>query len=113
MSLKGCVSMHAVFIEVELSDVAPEEGRKYLREQIAPTVQGLAGFRTGIWLNRDESGPAMSITIWDKLDQAEAMVKMFGPEASARAGGVVRRCEISKVAASAFCYFSPGTTGTT
>ena len=103
--------MHAVFIEVDVSDVPPSESKKYLREQIAPAVQSLAGFRTGIWLNRDEDKPALSITIFDKLDQAEAMVRMFGPDAGDRAGGKVTRCEISKVAASAFSYFSPGTTG--
>lgn len=100
--------MHAVFIELDVSEVAPDEGRKYLREQIVPIIQGLPGFRSGIWLNGQDSGQGMSITIWDKLDQAEAMVKMFGPEAGQQAGGTVRRCEINKVAASAFCYFSPG-----
>jgi hypothetical protein len=100
--------MHAVFIEIEVSDVEAGDGKKYLRDQIAPAVQSLAGFRSGIWLNGNDDGKAMSITIWDKLDQAEAMVAKFGPE-SGDAGGVVSRCEISKVAASAFCYFQPGT----
>jgi len=100
--------MHAVFIELDISGVTAEEGKKYLREQIAPIMQGLAGFRSGIWLNDNENVKAMSITIWDKLDQAEAMVAMFGPD-SEQAGGSVHRCEINKVAASAFAYFQPGT----
>jgi len=100
--------MHAVFIELDVETVGPDDDKKYLREQIVPMIQSLAGFRSGIWLNGNNNGKAMSITIWDKQDQADAMVAKFGSE-SAEAGGVVTRCEVNKVAASAFAYFQPGT----
>jgi hypothetical protein len=99
--------MHAVLIEIDI-DKNSESNSKYLRDQIAPMVQSLAGFRSGIWLNGNDDGKAMSITIWDKSDQADAMVARFGPD-SAEAGGVVTRCTVNKVAASAFAYFQPGT----
>lgn len=108
-SFEGGLEMHAVFIEVEVSGDGADDDRKLLRDQIPSAIQQLAGFRSGIWLNRHESNQAMSITIWDTAEQANAMVAMFGPESGDQAGGSVLRCEVSKVAASAFCYFQPGT----
>jgi hypothetical protein len=101
--------MHAVVIEMELDEVDPEEGKKYLREQIIPIMQGLEGFRTGLWINGQDTGRGMSVTIWDKDYQADAMIKLFGTGTDAKPGGKVIRCEVNKVSASAICYFSPGT----
>jgi hypothetical protein len=102
------MTMHAVVIELELDEVDPEEGKKYLREQVAPIMHGLPGFRTGLWINGQDNGRGMSVTIWDKQDQADAMISMFGTSGEA-AGGKVIRCDVNKVSASAICYFSPGT----
>ena len=99
--------MHVVLIEVDLDDDS-ESGRTYLRDQIVPTVQALEGFRSGVWLNGQDTGRGLSLTIWDKDYQADAMMERFG-KSGPEAGGTVRRCEVSKVAASAFCFFSPGT----
>jgi hypothetical protein len=101
--------MHVVVIELELDEVDPEEGKKYLREQIIPIMQGLPGFRTGLWLNGQDNGRGMSVTIWDKQDHADKMISMFGSGPDAKPGGKVLRCDVNKISASAICYFSPGT----
>jgi hypothetical protein len=96
--------MHVVLIEVDLDEGADQ---KYLREQVVPTVQELPGFRSGVWLNGQDTGTGLSLTIWDKDFQADAMMERFG-KSGPEAGGTVRRCQVHKVAASAFCFFSPG-----
>ncbi|MBV9451828.1 MAG: hypothetical protein JO345_38670 [Streptosporangiaceae bacterium] len=71
-------------------------------------MQKLPGFRSGVWLNKSDSDHGLSLTIWDTREQAEGMVSMFGPDSGDQAGGTVSRCEINKVTASAFAFFSPG-----
>jgi hypothetical protein len=91
--------MHAVLIEVDVSGVDRNEGLKGLREQIVPVITGLPGFRSGTWLPGNEAGLGLSLTVWETLEQAEALANMFGPGSSPQADATVRRCEVREVAA--------------
>jgi heme-degrading monooxygenase HmoA len=91
--------MYAVLIEVDVSGVGRVEGLKGLREQIVPAIKGLPGFRSGTWLTGNEAGLALSLTVWDAQEHAEAMANSFGPGSSPQANATVRRCEVREVAA--------------
>lgn len=93
--------MHAVLIEVDVTGVDGAEGLKALREHIVPTIRGMRGFVSGVWLIGNEDGKGLSLTLWETVDAARTMADMFGPGASPQAGATVARCEIREVAATA------------
>jgi heme-degrading monooxygenase HmoA len=93
--------MHAVLIELDVSDVDREQGLAVLRERLVPAITQLPGFRSGTWLTGNESGKGLSLTVWDTEEAAQEMAHRFGPGSSPQAAAVVERCEVREVAATA------------
>lgn len=90
--------MYAVLIELDVSGVGREEGLHALREQIAPAIARLPGFRSGTWLTGNDEWRGLSLTVWEEREQAEAMAERFGPGSSPAASASVVRCEVREVA---------------
>ena len=93
--------MHAVLIEVDVSGVDPDQGLTALREQIAPAIRAMPGFKSGTWLPGNDEGKGLSLTVWDSEEDARGMAERFGPGSSPTANASVIRCELREVAATA------------
>jgi hypothetical protein len=93
--------MYAVLIEVDVSGVDRNEGLEGLRERIVPAIRTLPGFRSGVWLTGNEFGDALSLTLWDTREHAQAMSDRFGVGSRPEASASIARCELREVAATA------------
>jgi hypothetical protein len=91
--------MHAVLIELDVSDVDRDQGLAVLRDRLVPAIAQIPGFRSGTWLTGNESGKGLSLTVWDTQEAAQEMARRFGPGASPQAGATIERCEVREVAA--------------
>jgi heme-degrading monooxygenase HmoA len=89
--------MHAVVVNVTISDQGSSEAETMLREQVVPRVSGAPGFVAGYWTRKDNSG--LSMSIWQSEDAANAaseMVRSAPPQ-----GVSVDSVEVREVVASA------------
>jgi hypothetical protein len=93
--------MHAVLIEVNVSEVDREAGLQGLREQIVPAISQLPGFHSGTWLTGNEKGSALSLTLWDTEANAQIMAERFGIGSSPQMSAMISRCDVREVAATA------------
>jgi hypothetical protein len=93
--------MHAVLIEVNVSDVDREAGLRGIREQLVPAISQMPGFRSGTWLTGNDAGIGLSLTVWDTDEHAKAFAGRFGAGAAPQTGVAVTRCELREVAATA------------
>ena len=93
--------MFAVVIEVDVRGVDRETGLQAMREHVVPMIKQMPGFQSGTWLLGDDLGKALSLTVWDTVENAETMAERFGPGAGPAAGATVLSCEIREVAATA------------
>ena len=94
-------AMHAVLIEVNVSEVGREAGLQGLREQIVPAISQLPGFQSGTWLTGNEKGNGLSLTLWDTEANAQVMAERFGIGSSPQMSAMISRCEVREVAATA------------
>jgi hypothetical protein len=90
-----------VLIEVDVSEVDPNQGLTALREQIVPAIKAMPGFRSGTWLPGNDDGTGLSFTVWDTEEHAREMAERFGRGSSPTADASVVRCEVREVAATA------------
>jgi heme-degrading monooxygenase HmoA len=89
--------MHAVVVNVTISDEGAEETESVLREQVVPRVAGAPGFVAAYWTRKDNHG--LSMSVWQSEDEANAaseMVRSAAPE-----GVTVDSVEVREVVASA------------
>jgi heme-degrading monooxygenase HmoA len=93
--------MYAVLIEVDVSAVERDEGLEGLRERIVPAIKSLPGFQSGTWLTGNEAGRALSLTLWDTRENAQAMADRFGVGSVPGESASIARCEVREVAATA------------
>jgi hypothetical protein len=93
--------MYAALIELDVSGVERDAGLEVLRERIVPGISALPGFRSGVWLTGNETGDALSLTLWDTRESAQAMADRFGLGSSPQASASIARCEVREVAATA------------
>ena len=91
----------AVIIEVDNSGEDPEEGRRGLREELAPAMKQLAGFQSGLFMTAYERGLGVGVIVFDQRDQAEQLAAGVAVGAEIRAGVRVKRTEVLEVSASA------------
>jgi hypothetical protein len=94
--------MHAVLVEVDTSGQAsPEEGLKFLREEIVPNVSKQPGFQAGYWLRPLENQQGTSVVLFDTREHAEAASENLQVGTAVGPGVTVIRKELREVAASA------------
>ena len=90
----------AVIIEVDNSGEDPEEGRRSLREELAPAMKQLAGFQSGLFMTAYERGLGVGVVVFDERDQAEQLAAGVAVGSEIRAGVSVKRTEVLEVSAS-------------
>jgi hypothetical protein len=93
--------MHAVLIEINVSDVDGEAGLRGIREHLVPAISQMPGFQSGTWLTGNDDGLGLSLTVWDTDEHARAFASRFGIGVAPQAGADVTRCELREVAATA------------
>lgn len=93
--------MYAVLIEVDVSEVDPDQGLTALREQIVPAIKAMPGFHSGTWLPGNDDGKGLSLTLWHSEADARVMADRFGVGSNPAMSAMVARCEIREVAATA------------
>jgi hypothetical protein len=91
----------AVVVEVDNSGEDADEGRRGLREELAPAMRQLPGFRSGLFLAAHERGLGVGVVVLDTRGQAEQLAAGFAPGAQIRPGVRVVRTEVLEVAATA------------
>jgi hypothetical protein len=93
--------MFAVFVELDNSGEDPDDGRRALREELAPAMSHVPGFVSGLFLTAYERGRGMGIVVLESGEQAEQFAAGFAVGAEIRAGATVLRTEVLEVSATA------------
>jgi hypothetical protein len=94
--------MHAVLIEVDVSQLDREAGLKNLREEVVPSVSRAPGFMAGYWLrSTPEDAIGTSLLLFDTEADAEAASREITVGSTIGLGATVKRREVREVVASA------------
>lgn len=93
--------MYAVVVEVDNRREDPDEGRRGLREELAPAMSQLPGFVSGLFLTAHERGLGVGVVVLDGRQGAEELAAGFPPGADIRPGVKVVRTEVLEVVARA------------
>jgi len=91
----------ALVVEVDNSGEDPEEGRRRLREELAPAVKQLPGFRSLLFMTAFDRGLGIGVVVFDDRDQAEQAAAGLAVGTSPRQGVVVKRTDVLAVELSA------------
>jgi len=91
----------AVVVEVDNRDEDPEQGRRGLREELAPAVGQLPGFVSGTFMTAHERGLGIGVVVLETRDGAEQLAMGFATGSEIRPGVRVTRTEVLEVAATA------------
>jgi hypothetical protein len=91
----------AVVIEVDNSGEDPEEGRRGLRDELAPVLRGLPGFQSAQLMAAHERGLGFACVVFETREQADELTGWFTVGAVIRPGVTVVRTEVIEVVASA------------
>jgi len=92
---------YAAVIAVDNSREDPEAGRQGLRDELAPALAAMPGFRSTVLLTAYERGRGLAVIVFENRDQAEQLAGGFQPGQEIRAGVTVIRAEVFEVSASA------------
>jgi hypothetical protein len=93
--------MYAVVVEVDNREEDPEEGRRGLREELAPAMRMLPGFVSATFMTAHERGVGIGVVILQAREDVEHLAMGFVPGAELRPGVRVTRTEVLEVAARA------------
>lgn len=91
--------MFAVMVEVDNSREDPELGKRGLRDELAPALRGLPGFRSLLLMTAHDKGLGVGIVALEQREQATTLAGAFPPGTEIRPGVVVVRTEVLDVAA--------------
>jgi len=91
----------AAVVEVDNSGEDPDEGRRGLREELAPAMAQLPGFISGVFMTAYERGRGIGVVVLETRDQAEQLSGAIAPGTEIRPGVVVRQSEVLEVSATA------------
>jgi hypothetical protein len=92
---------YAALIEVDNSTEDPDEGRRGLREELAPALSAMPGFQTALLLTAYERGRGVAVVVFETKEQAEQLRSGLAEGAEIRAGVTVTRTDTLEVSASA------------
>jgi hypothetical protein len=93
--------MYAVVVEVDNREEDPEEGRRGLREELAPAMRQLPGFVSATFMTAHERGVGIGVVVLETREGVERLSMVFIPGAEIRPGVRVTRTEVLEVAARA------------
>ncbi|HUY86422.1 MAG TPA: hypothetical protein VMU77_04865 [Acidimicrobiales bacterium] len=91
----------AAVIEVDNSGEDPEEGRRGLREELAPTMSKMPGFQSGLFLTAYERGRGIAVVVFETQQQAGQLAAGLTIGQEIRGGVKVARTDVLEVSASA------------
>ena len=91
----------ALVVQVDNSGEDPDEGRRRLREELAPIVKQLPGFRSLLFMTAFERGFGIGVVVFDEPHQAEQAAAGFAVGTSPRQGVTVKRADVLTVEVSA------------
>ena len=92
---------YAAVIEVDNSGEDPDEGRKGLRNELAPAMKLLPGFVSGLFLTAYEHGRGIAVVVFETQEQAEQLNAGVAVAREIRVGVTVTRTDVLAVSASA------------
>jgi hypothetical protein len=92
---------YAAVIEVDNSREDPDEGRKGLRDELAPAMKVLPGFQSGLFLTAYEHGRGVAVVVFETREQAEQLNSGLAVGREIRGGVTVTRADVLEVSASA------------
>ena len=87
----------AVVVEVDNSGEDPKEGRRRLREELAPMVRQFPGFQSLLFLTAFERGLGYGVMTFGERDQAEQLAAGLTPGSQPREGVTLVRTEVLDV----------------
>ena len=92
---------YAAVIEVDNSGEDPDEGRRGLREELAPAMTRFPGFQSGLFMTAYERGRGIAVIVFESRDQAEQTASRLAVGQKLRDGVIVTRTDVLEVSASA------------
>ena len=89
--------MHAVFVQVDLTDADPTTAAEALRNEIVPRVSQLPGFQSGTWLAPTEDRKGNALIVFDSEENARAASERISVGSNPQPGVVVERSDVREV----------------
>jgi len=87
----------AVVVEVDNSGEAPDDARRRLHDQLAPSVRLLPGFQSLLFLTALERGLGYGVVVFDERSQAEGLAELLVPGSHPQEGVTLLRTEVLDV----------------
>jgi hypothetical protein len=98
---KGVGLKYAALIEVDNSREDPDDGRRGLREELAPALKAMPGFDSALLLTAYGHGRGVAVIVFESEDAARAVASSFAEGQEIRDGVVITRKDVLEVSASA------------
>ena len=92
---------YAAVIEVDNHREDPDEGRRGLREELAPAMKALPGFNSALFMTAYERGRGIAVVVFDTHDQAEQLATGLTIGQEIRDGVTVTAVDVLELSASA------------
>ncbi len=92
---------YAAVIEVDNRGEDPDDGRRGLREELAPAMRAMPGFNSGLFMTAYEHGRGIAVVVFDSREQAEQLAAGLTVGQEIRRGVVVTGADVLEVSASA------------
>jgi hypothetical protein len=92
---------YAALITVDNTGEDPDEGRRGLKEELAPAMRALPGFQSGLFMTAYERGRGIGLVVFDTLEQAEDLVRGVAIGSTIHPGVIVIASEVMEVSATA------------
>src|SRR5436305_10014569 len=86
---KGINMPYAAVIEVDNRGEDLDDGRRGLREELAPAMKALPGFNSGLFMTAYERGRGIAVVVFDTQEQAEQFARGLTIGQELRDGGAV------------------------
>ena len=97
---KGINMPYAAVIEVDNRGEDPDDGRRGLREELAPAMKALPGFNSGLFMTAYERGRGIAVVVFDTQEQAEQLASGLTIGQEIRDGVTVTAADVLEVSAS-------------
>src|SRR3954452_9340715 len=92
---------YAVVLSVDNGGEDPDEGRRGLREELAPAIRQLPGVVSALFMTAYERGAGVAVVVFETREQAEQLAAGFTLGAEIRSGVRVTASGVFEVSASA------------
>ena len=98
---RGVNMPYAAVIEVDNRGEDPDDGRRGLREELAPAMKALPGFNSSLFMTAYERGRGIAVVVFDTQEQAQQLASGLTVGQEIRDGVTVTAADVLEVSASA------------